>query len=85
MSEPEIPALDSRSRWRKLEARLEAWFIAICLYICSIGPLYWAWVSSLRGESSRVLQVIYAPLWFAAWLIPPFGRWLMWYIELWIF
>ena len=58
--------------------------IAFTLYVLSAGPLYWTIYESYFFDSNPLLQVFYRPLvLMARW--EPFGRWLDWYLGLWVF
>lgn len=65
--------------------RTTLWQLAACLvvYVLSIGPLYWQWYSSMYLNGPSFYAKLYYPLYLLAGLIPPFGEFLNWYVELW--
>ena len=58
--------------------------IALAIYIGSIGPMYWKWHQSKFLNGPWIFAALYEPLYLVAGWIPPFGRWLNWYVSLWI-
>jgi hypothetical protein len=59
--------------------------IALAIYVASIGPMYWHWYQAKYLNGWWILAAIYEPLFIVAGWIPPLGRWLNWYICLWIY
>jgi len=59
-------------------------FVMLAIYVLSIGPLYWQWYGARFAGESPWLAAFYEPLVIVAQLIPPFGRWMDWYVGLWI-
>jgi hypothetical protein len=59
-------------------------FLIAGIYILSIGPMYWHWYGARFAGGSQVLAGFYEPLRIAAELVPPFGAWMDWYVQLWI-
>ena len=54
------------------------------LYILSIGPMYWTWFGGKYANGSFVVAAIYEPLLQLGEFIPPLGRFLNWYVSLWL-
>lgn len=59
-------------------------FLLLGIYVLSIGPMYWKWYAAHYADGSETLARFYEPLVIMARLIPPFGRWMDWYVGLWI-
>ncbi|MEO1996758.1 MAG: hypothetical protein ABGZ17_15950 [Planctomycetaceae bacterium] len=55
------------------------WF----LYALSIGPMFWLWYDSKYLGGASLVARIYEPLLWSC-EIPPVGRAVNWYINLWI-
>ncbi|SFI45991.1 hypothetical protein [Planctomicrobium piriforme] len=73
-----------RRRWLWLEAFIERFFIAFCVYALSIGPMYWHWVAGREVKGSLWIATFYEPLRILGEMVPLFGEWLNWYVRLWI-
>jgi hypothetical protein len=57
--------------------------IAFALYVLSAGPLYWTIYEAYFFGDHPLLAILYLPLVeMSNW--GPFGRWLEWYIGLWV-
>ncbi len=56
--------------------------LLLVLYVFSIGPAWW--LARQVPTTDRYVRVIYIPLGFAGDLIPPFGRFIEWYMHLWV-
>ena len=85
--EPEQPAKKERGefRWRYLFLHLaQRTFLYFVLYALSIGPFYWTWYKSRFVSGSSSIAAFYEPLVWLANVVPPFGKWMNWYIHLWI-
>lgn len=59
--------------------------IALAIYVASIGPMYWQWYQAKYLNGRWIVAALYEPLFIVAGWIPPLGRWLNWYICLWIY
>jgi hypothetical protein len=59
--------------------------IALAIYVASIGPMYWHWYQAKFLNGWWIVAASYEPLFIVAGWIPPLGRWLNWYICLWIY
>ena len=77
----EEPAFDLRAYIRTTLWQMAACFV---VYVLSIGPLYWQWYSSMYLNGPSFYAKLYYPLYLLAGLIPPFGEFLNWYVDLWI-
>lgn len=85
-AEPQRDTADdvNDKRWRARLLRFcQRWFILFSLYTLSIGPMFWTWYEAKYLDGSFWVAAFYEPLLILADLIPPFGDWLNWYIELW--
>jgi hypothetical protein len=70
-----------RSRfWAVLIQILITWVI----YVLSIGPLYWQWYAGKYVNGPSVIAAFYEPLWRLCGVFPPLGRFVNWYVSLWI-
>lgn len=63
---------------------IERSFLLLAVYVLSIGPMYWHWYGARFAGGSILLAAFYEPLIFIAQLFPAFGRWMDWYVSLWI-
>jgi hypothetical protein len=61
--------------------RLAAYWL---IYTLSIGPLFWIWFDARYVDGPKWISRAYLPLAIACDLIPYFGTWVNWYINLWI-
>jgi hypothetical protein len=77
----ETPEFDLRAYIRTTLWQMAACFV---VYVLSIGPLYWQWYSSMYLNGPSFYAKLYYPLYLLAGLIPPFGEFLNWYVELWM-
>lgn len=77
----ETPEFDLRAYLRTTLWQLAACFV---VYTLSIGPLFWQWYSSMYLNGPSFYAKLYYPLYLLAGLIPPFGEFLNWYVDLWI-
>ena len=59
-------------------------FLLLVLYVLSFGPLYWHWYGGRFAGGNTWMVMFYEPLFVAAQLIPSFGKWMDWYVNLWI-
>jgi hypothetical protein len=83
-AEPD-PAAGGDNRGRdSLVDFLSRLVIALAIYIGSIGPMYWPWHQAKFLNGYWIIAALYEPLYLVAGWIPPFGRWLNWYVLLWI-
>lgn len=68
------------------------WFRRVCaqtvvlwtLYTLSIGPMFWQWHEAATLSGPKWIAAFYLPLLLVCEYIPPFGRLVNWYINLWI-
>jgi hypothetical protein len=72
------------TRARRFLAMAEQLFLIGLVYVLSIGPLYWDWYRGRFCGGSKLLVAFYEPLVWAAQACPPFGKWMDWYVGLWI-
>ncbi|MBX3441260.1 MAG: hypothetical protein KF774_02550 [Planctomyces sp.] len=59
------------------------WIVGLAIYVASIGPMYWHWHAAKFVNGPKWIAVLYEPLYLAS-NFKPVGRWLNWYIQLWI-
>lgn len=81
----EIPVRRPQTGWQRLSAFLERLFIIVWLYVFSIGPMYWYWMSGFYGGDHQFVALFYEPLRQLGVAVPVFGDWLNWYVRWWIF
>lgn len=80
--------MDEKTGYKFESKRFFLWLpvyllVAFALYVLSAGPMYWTIYEAFFMEQGSLLAVLYLPLvWMSEW--DPFGRWLEWYIGLWV-
>lgn len=66
---------------KQFTLRLIALFV---LYVASIGPMYWTWYESIYLSGPKWVARLYSPLQLLCNVVPVLGRFVDWYIGLWI-
>jgi hypothetical protein len=59
-------------------------FLLVGIYVLSIGPMYWHWYGGRFAGGSQLIAAFYEPIFVVATLVPWFGKWMDWYVGLWI-
>jgi hypothetical protein len=75
------PPQRPRSRFRMALLQMA---ITLVVYVLSIGPLYWQWYAGKYVNGPTVIAAFYEPLWILCGWFPPLGRFVNWYVSLWI-
>ncbi len=71
--------------WRRaILFRLQWTWICLTWYVLSIGPLYWIWYHSTVNSEPSMVEAFYRPLVYACEFVPPLGKLVNAYIELWV-
>lgn len=58
--------------------------IGFVLYVLSAGPFYWLIYEAFFFNENPYIASLYLPLVVLSSAFEPFGRWLEWYIGLWV-
>lgn len=58
--------------------------IGFALYVLSAGPFYWTIYESYFLNQNAYVASLYLPLVWLSSASEPFGRWLEWYLGLWV-
>ncbi|MES2791524.1 MAG: hypothetical protein V4719_18040 [Planctomycetota bacterium] len=78
-------AKNTQPQWRQLVlVRLKWTWIFLTWYTLSIGPMYWTWFDGTQSRDPSYVEAFYRPLVYACALIPPLGKLVNAYIELWV-
>jgi hypothetical protein len=78
------PPRPRRVIWRRLLGTAARMSALLCLYVLSIGPMYWQWVSAKYVDGPPLLAAFYEPLWLVANRYEWLGDLLNWYVRWWI-
>jgi hypothetical protein len=84
-AESEAESVNQQREPNPLIDFLSRLIIALAIYVASIGPMYWPWYQAKFLNGWWIIAALYEPLFIVAGWIPPLGRWLNWYICLWIY
>jgi hypothetical protein len=81
--------MSDRDGYRFEPGRFLAWLpvyllIAFTLYVLSAGPMYWTIYEAYFLDGSRWVSSLYFPLVLLSSVSDTFGRWMEWYIGLWV-
>jgi hypothetical protein len=83
------PAANADTGYKFEFARFVAWLpvyllIGFAVYVLSAGPFYWTIYEAYRVQERPYIQALYLPLVLLSETSPLFGRWMDWYIGLWV-
>jgi hypothetical protein len=82
-AEPDPPSWRS-TVWLFLKYVALQVLIFFVLYTLSIGPMFWKWYGGQYLEADSPVAVFYEPLHLLAEWCDPFGKFMNWYVDLWI-